>query len=515
MRESVLIERVSSADGDDVRLTAASDVPVEDELEGDVPQTGTVLDQRYEITGVLGQGGMGHVLSARHVVLGHRLAIKVLRREMTRDAEIVERFRREARAASAIGHLGIVAVKDFGTLPTGASYYVMEHVEGVGLADALHADRQFTIERAVDVVRQMADALGAAHAAGIVHRDVKPENVLLASFHGRRDHVKILDFGIAKLDFASRLSGAHRVLGTPAYMSPEQARGQALDHRCDVYALGILFYELLAGDVPFDDRRPLEVLRQQIHLPAPSILLLRPDAPEAIADVIARCLEKSPDARPASMRALAEMLESVAAPRGMGFALSSPSAPTIVASASVPVTPMPAAAATNLSVQPVPLSVRSRSTPISPGVAARSTVPKKTGASPQRGWTLALVAGLVLTVLGVVALAAAGGVLIRERSDDAARPVATAPPVAAPLGPVPVVPAVAPTPALTAQLPSDQITTPTLAASPTTVAHVAPMHPHAPHPSAVSSEPVVEPAPAPVAAPTDEHPAIRVIDPWE
>jgi len=205
MSVSQLIERTSSVS--DAAETYVSDMPL-GSSDADLPPIGTVLDERYEITGMLGQGGMGHVLSARHVVLGNRLAIKVLRREMTRDAEIVERFRREARAASAIGHSGIVAVKDFGALPSGASYYVMEHVEGKSVAEALAEARAFPLARALDVVRQMANALGAAHAAGIVHRDVKPENVLLTkTFDGQADQVKILDFGIAKLDFASRLSG--------------------------------------------------------------------------------------------------------------------------------------------------------------------------------------------------------------------------------------------------------------------------------------------------------------------
>jgi serine/threonine protein kinase len=485
MSDSVLIERAIT--GDPESATAISDVPLEAASGGDVPNVGTVLDERYEITGLLGQGGMGLVLGARHVVLGQRLAIKVLRREMTRDAEIVERFRREAKAASAIGHTGIVAVKDFGSLPSGASYYVMEHVDGVSLADALAQERQFTIARAVDVVSQMADALGAAHAAGVVHRDVKPENVLLTSFHGRPDHVKLLDFGIAKLDFASRLSGAHRVLGTPAYMSPEQARGQKLDHRCDVYALGIVLYELLAGDVPFDDKRPLEVLRQQIHTPAPSVKLIRPDAPDEIVALIASCLEKSPEARPASMQSVVERLAPFVTPRSSASS-SGASTPTPAPRS----TPRPALP----SISVTPIAVSSRNTPIA---STPSAMP---------GPWATLAAGIVLSIVGVIALAAAGGILMREHVDEEAvapvtAPVPTAAPAVVAAPPVAEPEVASPPPTSIAVTPAVPITAPL----PAHLAH--PMHPRAVVAPSEPASTVVAPAPAP------EHPTIRVIDPWD
>ena len=279
----------------------------------DRPLPGTILEERYEVGKLLGHGGMGYVLAARHVILGTRLALKVLHPEMSRDPEMIERFRREARAASAIGHPNIVEVRDFGQLPSrdggvGASYFVMEHLEGVGLADALATDGPFSVERAIDVVTQMADALEAAHAQGIIHRDVKPENVILTTRNGRPDHVKILDFGIAKLDSAVQISGAFRVLGTPAYMSPEQAQGRVLDARADLYSLAIVLYELLTGGLPFDHPNTLELLRMQVMTPAPSVLEVRPDVPDVIAATLAAALEKNRDARPASMRAFVEML---------------------------------------------------------------------------------------------------------------------------------------------------------------------------------------------------------------
>lgn len=486
MSASVLIERASGGD-DDLRTTSISDVPFELPTDDDIPPVGTVLDDRYEITGILGHGGMGHVLSARHVVLRHKLAIKVLRREMTRDTEIVERFRREAKAASAIGHSGIVAVKDFGALPSGASYYVMEHVDGMSLSEAIEKGGTFSVERAIDVIRQAADALGAAHAAGIVHRDVKAENILLTSFAGHPDHVKVLDFGICKLDFASRLSGAHRVLGTPAYMSPEQARGQKLDQRADIYALGILFFELLVGDVPFDDRSPLEVLRHQISTTPPRVDLLRSDVPVGIADIIARCLEKDPDARPSTMQVLSELLGPGPHPFVPSIHESTLSAPT-----PVPVVSRPIATYENSSVA------------ITPRPTPTLMVP-----APTRSRWMILAAGLVLTVIGVAALAAAGGVVARERSDQGVVAEAPITPVVVPVVAAPVVPALA----SETPIASVSVTPPPASASPVVIAHPPHSARHvAQHAEAAASARASEPASD--EPPPPAHSAIRVLDPW-
>ncbi|MFO0685033.1 MAG: protein kinase [Sandaracinus sp.] len=500
---SVLLERGSE---EELRVTAVSDLPL-DPRSQDVPPVGAVIDERYEITGLLGEGGMGHVLSARHVVLGHRLAMKVLRREMTRDEEIVERFRREAKAASAIGHTGIVQVKDFGSLPNGASYFVMEHVDGKGLYDTLCEEGPFSVARAVDVVRQMADALGAAHAAGIIHRDVKPENVILASFHGRPDHVKILDFGIAKLDFASRLSGAHRVLGTPAYMSPEQTRGEVLDARSDVYSLGIVLYELLAGDPPFDHPLPLEVLRMQLQATAPSVASIRADVPEELADVIARCLEKSPAARPASMRALADLLAPFAgAPRAMSRPAS------LVSNAPAPAAPERAVIAESITLSQPALA------------SAPPLAPARPTRSPAAIW----LAAAALVGIGVVTLAAAGGLFARGHEVEVVPVVvpgaavpgpsasASTPPVATALGAPAVTAAVASVPSTpdASALPSAEDRAPAASVGEPPPAHLRPRAHHAhgePSPDvAPASAPAVV---APPAAPA--HPTIRVIDPWD
>jgi serine/threonine-protein kinase len=279
----------------------------------DRPAAGTVLDGRYEVGELLGQGGMGYVLAATHTVLGKRLAVKVLKHEMTRDPEMAELFREEARAASSIGHPNIVEVSDFGTLPSsdgtsGASYFVMERLEGVCLANLI-SDGPMELRRAVDIVRQMASALHAAHERGIVHRDVKPENVILTTRAGRADHVKILDFGLAKLGHDDL-----RVIGTPEYMSPEQGRGRGVDRRSDVYSLGIVLYELVTGRLPFVDRDPLLLLRKHALEPAPSVKSLRADLPDDVVRAIERAIEKKAADRPQTMEDFIALLASIEAP---------------------------------------------------------------------------------------------------------------------------------------------------------------------------------------------------------
>jgi serine/threonine-protein kinase len=459
----------------------------------DRPPPGTVLDDRYEVGGLLGQGGMGYVLAARHVVLGTRLALKVLRPELTREGEMVERFRREARAASAIGHPNIVDVRDFGTLPAqagkpGASYFVMEHLEGKSLAEVLD-DGPLSIERAVDVVRQMADALGAAHARGIVHRDVKPENVILIVRNGRPDHVKILDFGIAKLDSATRLSGAFVVLGTPAYMSPEQAQGKTLDARSDVYSLGIVLYELLTGNVPFDDSRPFEVLRMQVSETPKPIEKLRSDVPDVVAELIGRMLQKDPNDRPESMRAVVEVLAPIAASRSIEWQRTSLSLP-----------PVSVSSPTILAVPPMTLR---------PAPTERLPQPVATSPAPRpRSIPVWAIAAAAITVVIVIA---AGVFLELEALRTRLAPV----PIAMPLPPAPVLATPAPPPVLAAPpVAIEAPTTTPLPVVPTTPAHVHPAPAHAPI-AVVEAPPVVaaQPVAAPVAA-DDTRPTAQVIDPW-
>jgi len=267
---------------------------------------GHVLEHRWDVIRALDEGGMGHVYEARHVFLGTRVALKILRSEVARSSQAIARLEREAYAASAIGDPRIVDVRDFGRLPTGEAYVVMEYVGGRRLLDAIRDD-ELSLERAVTVAIEVADALGAAHRHGIVHRDLKPENVMLAG-----TEVKLLDFGIALLeDTTERLTLAGQLLGTPEYMSPEQCIGGDIDERTDIYALGVLLYEMLTKTVPFEADDPMEICRlHRTEAPDPPNVFVA-EIPDALNAIVMRCLQKDPDARFASMADVALALRHV------------------------------------------------------------------------------------------------------------------------------------------------------------------------------------------------------------
>lgn len=274
------------------------------------PRIGTVVDGRYQVEGVLGEGGMGLVYRATHVRLRKTLAMKVLRRGSTNDPNARIRFQREAESASAIGNAHIVDISDFGSLEDGSTYFVMEYLEGVDLIDAIEAHGPMPAERACNIAVQLCRALGAAHDAGIVHRDLKPENVFLIDRDGNPDFVKVLDFGIAKMaQGPDRLTRANDFLGTPHYMSPEQCDGRNIDQRTDIYALGVLIYEMVTARVPHDADTVMALLHKHVYeRPTPPTRYV----PEISADlerIILRCLEKKPECRYESMYDLQADLE--------------------------------------------------------------------------------------------------------------------------------------------------------------------------------------------------------------
>ncbi len=277
---------------------------------------GRILGDRYRILSRLGQGGMGSIYLAEHVTLGKRMAVKVLRPEYSRDEELLDRFQHEARAASQIGQENIVEVFDFGHTPEGEAYFVMEALEGESLARILHRDGPMPLSRAVPVFLQICRALGAAHQRGIVHRDLKPENVFVLRRTDGTDFVKVLDFGIAKgpgAPDAKRLTKAGSIIGTPEYMSPEQASSNAIDQRSDVYAFGVLAYETLTGRLPFDGDTPLATLmKHQSDAPLPP-RKLRPELPQEVEQIVLRALVKRPEGRQQSMEELAGELSRVVA----------------------------------------------------------------------------------------------------------------------------------------------------------------------------------------------------------
>ncbi|MEZ4401888.1 MAG: protein kinase [Kofleriaceae bacterium] len=265
---------------------------------------GQTLAGRYLIQRKLGEGGMGAVYLAQHTVLEKAVALKVLHGEFARKPDLVERFMQEARAASRIRHENVIDISDFGSAPDGIVFFAMELLQGHDLheeiARARLAKTRLPWDRSRKIFLQVCSALSAAHAQGIVHRDLKPENIYLVEWLGHKDFVKLLDFGIAKLTEVSegdrKLTRTGMLFGTPEYMSPEQARGENVDHRVDVYAMGCILHQLVTGRVPFEAENFMGILSLHLTEPPPPIgadALAEIGAPTELEAIIARALAKS------------------------------------------------------------------------------------------------------------------------------------------------------------------------------------------------------------------------------
>jgi serine/threonine protein kinase len=489
---------------------------------------GQVLDGRYALERKLGAGGMGVVYEARHTVLGARLAVKVLVPPPSEHAdESMERFRREARAASALGHPHIVAVRDFGALPNGLCYYVMEHLDGTDLLDEIERHpRGMPEERVARIGRQIAEALGAAHEQGIVHRDLKPENVFLIERGGRSDHVKLIDFGIAKVNWPEgrrapssppgeldalsllgsldstggrRFTAAGVVLGTPVYMSPEQCAGRDVDGRSDLYALGVLLFEALTGRPPFDAPSVLELLRLHQVAAPPDPRTVRPGLSGELAELVLNCLEKSPSKRPMDMHEVAERLALVCAPDP-----ASASAPSVPAPRVAPRPPDP------------PPENGPRFSPQASIASSRPQAEPPPAAPPRRPLGTWLFVALAIAAPSV-ALGLAVGLGLGRPSAPAAGPDEAAP-LASPAPPAPgpsPVSALAPPPDAGRPMSATSAPAPGPALAPS-VPPPAAGHPH-PRAHPASPTPLAPPDPAaePPPRPSRPLPTDPVLDPWD
>ena len=307
------------------RGNAAAALAQQQDLEAEPDLTGVVVDGRYRVIELIGEGGMGKVYLAEHVEIGKRVALKVLHPSYSRMPDLVERFRREARAASKIGHPNIVDVTDSGTTAEGSVYFVMEYLEGVELGSVIEREGALDVARALKISGQICRALSAAHAQGIVHRDLKPENIFLITRDGAADVVKVLDFGIAKTTEAEaarerRLTSPGMAMGTPEYMSPEQAAGRAADARCDVYALGAIMYEMTTGIPPYSGDNFMEILTKKATQDPPAPYNVRKELPQQVSDLVMAAMARNPDDRPQTMEKLEYELNKCLSGRGVAVA---------------------------------------------------------------------------------------------------------------------------------------------------------------------------------------------------
>jgi serine/threonine-protein kinase len=296
----------------------------------DDPLLGQTLAEKYFIEQLIKRGGMGSVYRGKHVMMDKTVAIKVLRPSLAGDDVIVARFSREAKAASRISHPHAVSVTDFGEAENGVVFLVMEYLDGRTLKDVIRSEGPMTLDRAVEIVRQVSGALDAAHQQGVIHRDLKSDNIMLSQTNGG-DWSKVLDFGIAKIQQPegvrdNDITAANLVIGTPQYMAPEQcSQTSPIDARSDVYSLGVIVYEMLAGRVPFTGDSPTVIMMKQVGDEPPSVLDARPDLPASIDNLIKKALAKQPADRFQTAGELSEALTKAAA--GAGEAASATVAP--------------------------------------------------------------------------------------------------------------------------------------------------------------------------------------------
>ena len=430
-REFVSNERVCPDDG----TLLKEKVPSEEQA------IGRILDGKYRIDGFLKRGGMGSVYRGTHLLLNKPVAIKLIRPELVTSQDIVERFFREARAAAKLSHPNIVTVHDLGQDRDGTLYIAMEIVDGQSLKDLIVSEGPWEPARALRFCRGVASALSVAHRNGIVHRDLKPQNIMVCRDSEGRESPKLLDFGIAKTlePDSPALTSTGMVLGTPHYMSSEQAKGLPADQRSDIYALGVILYEMLVGKVPFDDKSIPSILVKHLTEPPRPPSTLRGDIPREVETLVLRCLEKDPGRR---FQNADDLGKALAAPLTTDtYPVLDPTiaAPPPTEQVTVPSSPglTGAGGASAAKAAPVPfrppLPATEPTRRMDSGTLRAHEVPSRTPApqpvKPQGGSRTGLFVGLAVVGVLLLAMAAGGFVLfrmLRGGSSEPSTPVATA-----------------------------------------------------------------------------------------
>jgi len=290
------------------------------------PNLGTTLSGLYDIVSVLGRGGTSVVYKARHQLMDRQVAIKMLlwSGDALHDEKKIRRFQQEARTTSRLNHPNIATLYDFGVSPQGQPFLVMEYLEGKSLEELIGREGRLSPERTVKLFSQICDGLEHAHHKGVVHRDMKPSNILVATGDDGEELVKIVDFGIAELmgtvtgDTLKLAGTTQQVFGSPIYMSPEQCLNKVSDSRCDIYSIGVSLFETLSGAVPFEGQTIVEMINKHVYEAAPKLRVLCPHVqlPDALEAIVAQCLEKTAGDRPQSMSQLKEMLQQLVATPG-------------------------------------------------------------------------------------------------------------------------------------------------------------------------------------------------------
>lgn len=280
------------------------------------PLIGTVVAARYRVVSIVSRGGMGVIYKCQQDQLDRIVALKLLPFELIDDPVVVDRFQREAKVLSRLSHSNLTTLYDFGRLPSGEPFFVLEYVDGETLDSVVKRERQLDYRRAVSIFVQVCRALGYAHRMGVIHRDIKPQNIMLVNGARGQDFVKVLDFGIVKLtDESRRLTRMGEVWGTAVYMSPEQCSGQSVDPRSDVFSVGSVLYECLAGRHAFNGKNLMQIMTRLMNEPTPSLRASRPDLyiPTAVEEVVLKAMQKQPKDRFNSMEEMAEALQQALA----------------------------------------------------------------------------------------------------------------------------------------------------------------------------------------------------------